>query len=436
MAKQSESVSPREMDVLNAMRRGATNKEIAAELSISANTVKTHVRNLYAKLDASTRTEAILRATEQGMFAPTVAPVEPKSTPALPETTSSPTKMMPIVIGGALLAVLLIGLTAWIITRNRPDESELVAKESAFTPTQIGDTPWRTAPTLPSGRTGFAIASVGSELYVIGGETETETASAEGFALNPRENVWRPFANKPTAVKHAPAAVILGQIIVPGGEFAEGATDVVEIYSPSADAWRTTSTLPQPTSGSVALAHDDTLYLFGGVDDSGIVTNGVFAWEPETGLWRPLPDMPTGRAHATGGIVDDILYIVGGVSGLDATNDPLNVCEKFDPAMETWETCPPLQHPRAYASGTTILNKLYVMGGSDAAEGEQFTAELGWQPFPLPMFTNETWQGNGTTTIETRLYTLGGVLDGEMTADHYSWNALPYQYFIPSTLNE
>ena len=52
----------REREVLALMAEGQSNKEIARSLNVSPNTIKTHVANLYAKLDVSKRTQAVRKA--------------------------------------------------------------------------------------------------------------------------------------------------------------------------------------------------------------------------------------------------------------------------------------------------------------------------------------------------------------------------------------
>jgi len=57
-------ISSREMEVLEALADGRSNKEIADTLYISESTVKTHVSNILLKLDSKRRTEAVKRAKE------------------------------------------------------------------------------------------------------------------------------------------------------------------------------------------------------------------------------------------------------------------------------------------------------------------------------------------------------------------------------------
>ena len=55
-------ISEREYQVLEQLAEGLSNQEIADRLFVSANTVKTHLARLYAKLDVSRRTQAVNRA--------------------------------------------------------------------------------------------------------------------------------------------------------------------------------------------------------------------------------------------------------------------------------------------------------------------------------------------------------------------------------------
>lgn len=67
-AQASLGITEREFEVLGLLAAGRSNKEIAQRLAVSPNTVKTHVARLFEKLEASRRTEAILRARELGLI--------------------------------------------------------------------------------------------------------------------------------------------------------------------------------------------------------------------------------------------------------------------------------------------------------------------------------------------------------------------------------
>ena len=61
-------ISEREYDVLVQLSRGLSNQEIADTLFVSSNTVKTHISNLYSKLNVKRRTQAVQLAKERRLI--------------------------------------------------------------------------------------------------------------------------------------------------------------------------------------------------------------------------------------------------------------------------------------------------------------------------------------------------------------------------------
>jgi DNA-binding NarL/FixJ family response regulator len=63
-----DDLTPRELQVLQLLAEGLPNKQIAQKLAISANTVKFHINAILSKLDAQSRTEAVVKATRAGLI--------------------------------------------------------------------------------------------------------------------------------------------------------------------------------------------------------------------------------------------------------------------------------------------------------------------------------------------------------------------------------
>jgi two-component system, NarL family, response regulator DegU len=61
-------LTPREMEILKYIGQGFLNKQIAAELGISEQTIKNHVTSILRKLNANARTEAVVLALKQGLI--------------------------------------------------------------------------------------------------------------------------------------------------------------------------------------------------------------------------------------------------------------------------------------------------------------------------------------------------------------------------------
>ena len=64
----AESLSGRERNVLELIGHGQSNKEIARDLGVTPETVKSHVKNIFAKLGVQRRAQAVSRAQSLGLI--------------------------------------------------------------------------------------------------------------------------------------------------------------------------------------------------------------------------------------------------------------------------------------------------------------------------------------------------------------------------------
>jgi DNA-binding CsgD family transcriptional regulator len=480
MAEIGEPLSDRELAVLQCLVAGATNREIARDLDISHNTVKVHVRNIFAKLGVSSRTEASTLAIQRGLIsipgleaettAPTVAPdaLDEADDPLIAPDSAARAAMTSTVdrssvaaerlavspatadqarpgagprwpvIGLAGLLVVLFVATGFLAVRlltgdQSPAETGPDVAAAAATEEPIGNTRWFQGMPMPTGRSGMALVSVGLDLYLIGGEVEAGIVNlVDVFETDTRS--WHSASAKPTAVGNATAAVLFGEIYVPGGRLADGQpTAVVEAFSPANNAWRPVTALPSPVAGGVALSDGSLLYLFGGWDGQNYLTEG-YAYDPSSDTWESLPAMQHPRAFASGDLLANRLYVVGGYDG----QAELAVCEYFDLAEQVWYACPDLSYPRAGAGAAALgNNRLYVIGGGIEGEvpyGEEYVLDLNvWQAIEIPMLAEApAWPSLGVTNVETRIYVMGGQQKDIILADSYVYAPFVHQTYLPS----
>ncbi|MFZ1400922.1 MAG: kelch repeat-containing protein, partial [Candidatus Promineifilaceae bacterium] len=389
MAEKGEALSDRELEVLQCVVDGAGNKEIATQLTISQNTVKVHLRNIFTKLGVGSRTEATTVALQQGLV--TLAGVimengdelesapDPDAEPA-EVATAVPSPLSPLldplpstppeffsrrVVLISLLLFLLVAVIFLVLQAFGEDLTPTPTPEP-FAEAAITDDWLRSRP-LPVGRSHMALVGSGLNLYLIGGETETSITNQVSI-LDTSELIWREGAPKPTAVTDITGAELFGEIYVPGGRMGDGQpTKIVEVYSPANDSWRVTTPLPTAVSGGLVLSDGSFIYLFGGWDGQNYLAD-AYRFDPANNSWQILPNMPTARAFAAGGVVKGKLYVVGGYDG----ERPLTTCTYFDTtppgenASETegsWHSCADTLLPRAGASAAGLFNKLYLFGG-------------------------------------------------------------------------
>ncbi len=457
MAERGEPLSDRELDVLRRLAAGESNKAIADGLSISPYTVKTHLRNIYAKLDVSTRTEATTVALQQGVLRmpeeedgdwetdarrlensgedglPIAMPPRPEPAEEPTTTAEAPTAVSHrwrlLSVGLLLLFALVVGAFLFIQWRN----GELQATETELYPEQsLGESKWLSTRPLPDARAGRAATAVGLEIYLLGGESP-DGVSDDVQVFDTRERTWRRGASKPTAVSHVTAAELFGEIYVPGGLLADGQpTAIVEAFSPSQNAWRRVAPLPRPLSGALAMADGGYLYVFGGRDAGGQPTDTAYVYDPAADSWRPVAPLPRPRYDTAGGALTGLLYVVGGRSDGAAA---LDECAVYSPAADEWADCPPMLLPRAAAGATVLLNKLYVIGGTQPGatdHGEVFDPNAQtWTVLNNPPGVTG-WDAPGVAHVETRIYAIGGRVGESFTDGTLVYSPLTFQTFIPA----
>lgn len=464
MAEPGDNLSDRELVVIEGLVAGSTNRQIAQNLDISPNTVKVHVRNIFTKLEASSRTEAATIAIQRGLVSVPLLDAEPSQQQPAEQTGTIPSVLSTGADNGAteqtrsfrgfswgwivFILILLAGLIIGALTGNwlGSDDSASAQPTSASPEEgsstqevveQLGNTRWFTSEALPRARANMALASVGLDLYLIGGEVEAGVINlVDIFETDSGE--WQSASAKPTAVSETSAAVLLGEVYVPGGRLSDGRpTAVVESYSPANNAWRPVSPLPYPIAGGLILSDGNTLYFVGGWDGEQFLAD-AHVYDPIEDRWSSLPPMAHARANAAGGVVADRLYVIGGQDG----EQDLALCEYFDPGESAWFECPTMNLPRSSASAAPLANRyLYVIGGKSDNEhsfGEVLDIHSDrWEQVEMPMPENSTiWTGLGAAAVESRLFVLGGWQDGEIVSDSYVYAPLLNRTYLPSIGSE
>ena len=438
-------LTEREQEILKLLATGTSNKDIAQQLFISSNTVKVHLRNIFAKIGATSRTEAAMYAVRSGLVqgAQTSESRDEDIQRAQIPTNGSENspavhviqRRSPLLRWWILLLVSFIIVTAvstsYFITRNfRATSVQIPLPTSTTVPR------WKRLTDLPTARSGLAVTEYDNQLFAIGGQTPSGiTGAVEQF--DPETNIWLNKASKPLPVTDMSAAVIGGKIYVPGGRLVTGnVTNILEIYDPLQDHWGQGAALPQALSAYAMVSFEGRLYLFGGWDGMHYLDT-VMVYDPSRNLWSTGRSMPTSRGFAGAVALNEKIYVVGGFNGSSA----LTANEDYNPAQEEgisdpWNKAMDLPSGRYGMGVSSIAGSMYIIGGlGNGGNNEVVPTPLmfipqinAWQSFQKPPLRIS--DGFGLATIGNYLYIVGGRNDQEIVNYTLSYQAL-YQVIIP-----
>lgn len=442
---QFNDLSDRELDILKLVATGASNKEIAQKLFISSNTVKVHLRNIFTKINAASRTEAAMYAVRIGLV---------ERQPILGENETSDisrgdaySSVHGSVLSGleiqgssaarkfprwAALLVAFISLSlVYMGWRLSPGFAIFSAPTATALPPQNTATPiphWRELSPAPIARSRSALVAYGNQIYSIAGLRDEGVVNGVNL-FDPLTNTWTALPPKPTSVYDASAAVINGLIYVPGGLTKLGdtrPTKILEIYDTSTKEWKTGADLPIPLSAYGMVAFEGQLFVFGGWDGK-TYHNDVFSYDPVTDSWSDRTPMPTARGFPGAAEAGGKIYVIGGIN----EKDSLIANEIYTPShdhagSDPWESGFPLPESRSKIQAATIADTIYIFGGEEA-QGNR----IGLIYFPQ----TDTWQSLeaspdplgenfGMASIGTNLFFVGGNFGETYSAQNVTYQAI------------
>lgn len=249
---------------------------------------------------------------------------------------------------------------------------------------------WQTKPTMPTPRyrmgTGLLPAIPGERqaaLYAIGGWHNTNVfpgqigtdAATTNQRLNHCTATWESLAPLPQPRAGIAVAALNGQLYAMGGHTRprmnryEPAQPHPEVwrYDPATDQWSEVAALPIALGGASAISIGGQIYLFGGVDDQGTITNVTYRYDPTGDTWHSGPEIPgPGRAFAAAALLGNEIALVGGYPALDLVHF-------YNPNTNSWREGTPLQQGR-HSFGLTAATlgnhttsddtTLYAVGGA------------------------------------------------------------------------
>lgn len=489
MAESNDPLSERELEILRLVATGAANKEIARQLSISPNTVKVHLRNIFTKIGVFSRTEATLYAVRIGLVQPNAvheaeesanteanAPVfASANSETQPERILSDTENAASIInnglpgivieetgnGGlassqghasavarwsprpwqvALVLVLALILVSAGMLGSRmlavASPTPKVEPASIILPATPTDTPrWAHRADLPGSRKGMGLVEYENGFILVGGET-SQGVDAALLYYDPLKNTWENLAPKPTAVTEIQAVVLGEKVYVPGGLQQNGqATNRLEVYDPRQNIWESKAALPTPLSGYALVAYEGDLYLFGGKNGAQY-SQEVYHYDPQQDRWDQRTPMSAPRAYAAAATVNGKIYVMGGYDGQQALARNEAYFPSRDIKEETpWESLPPLPQARYGMGVATLANMIYLLGGYDnshalaSPNGMQYLAQQGtWSEMdtpPAPVGAFSALVGSGNF-----LYSFGGETPQGISQNSFAYQAI-YTLAVP-----
>ncbi len=449
-----EPLSEREIEIVELVAAGLTNREIAIRTYLSPNTVKVHLRNIFTKTGVASRTELTVLAMQEGW-------IDVPGVVVTPEEGAQAAMMQGVAVGEqpiqpilppwprarwvALTAGLIMALVALLLPQQPAGQSAVFPASGLVDQTsspRVVDVPlgenggarWNELTPLPVRRARMGIAAQGNGIYVVGGSMEDgPTGRLDIYDIDTA--LWRSGAPRPAALANVGIVALSEKLLVPGGCDASGAPQTItHLYDPESDTWSEGASLPQPLCAYALTQYDRRAYLFGGWNGAAYQAVG-YVYDSGSDAWTEIAHPAEARGFGAAAALVDAngqirIFYIGGYDN----EREWATCEVYLPETNRWDNCAPMLLPRGGLGLAAIGARVYAIGGG-------WTTYLGfnerydpstdtWTVVQTPIVGE--WRNLGVTARETSLYVVGG-WSGDYLNRVYTIEVLPWRVFVPTT---
>jgi len=430
------TLTPREMEILALIAEGKSNKEIAAELFISVNTVKVHISNIFQKIEVSSRTEATLYAIEKGIANPALPPgnlvgylAESNEENDQSEKVNRLNKsVFPILL---MLGALIIAIAFFMATRN----SNLGKSNSTLTVNFSADDRWLVYNTLIIPRSNMATVTYESQIFTIGGNIK-DGVSGNVEVFSPIDNKWSPLQDKPTPATGISAILIGERIYVPGGKTADGqVTDKLEVFDPRLNTWEEKSNIPVGLTDYALASFGGNLYLFGGWDGSQ-PRDTVFKYDPDNDEWYKLSNLPKSLTSVIAVQTENKIILTGKSEKSDTKIDMLSYYPDRDLTGENpWEEEGTFPIAGSVNCIFDLLGELYAVVNSDNSTSFYLydTELVAWKE--IGQNNSLLSKNSQCSVIGGELFIFGGTNSDGTLSDQTMGYKMIYSISLPGIIN-
>jgi DNA-binding CsgD family transcriptional regulator len=340
----NSALSERELQILLLVAQGLSNRQIAGQLDISDNTVKVHVRNIFAKINVASRTEASLYAVRHGLLVienQPVAPapiVEPAPPLMVPVDTMRPARRWHwwmlavigvVVIGGG-------GLVWW--TTQTPVAP--VIRQQSSAPTR-----WARLPALPNPQPEQQLVVYAGQLYAFTGNHGAQWLQFDGAT-----RTWIALPDLPFVVPTGAKVWADG-----AGLWVVGSDDGRGVWRWDGQKWQVQPAIPATLEVAAVVRVDGALLVLGQIS----ATAGLSAWIllPQAQSWQPRVDFTHAVADVQLVVLEGVVYLFG---------DGAHVW-RLDAAAQRWVADRDLPFVWSRGAVTTVLGSILVIDAATPA---------------------------------------------------------------------